>query len=711
MNVPQEVADRRQWMLWTLEYGTKVPYQCNGSRAKSNDPKTWATLDEVTELIEQHTGIAFVFSEDDPFCGVDLDDCINELGEWEPWAEEIRERFRGVAYGEISPSGTGAKFTTKATKPAGSRCTNQNGVECYDRKRFWTWTGRCIGDGFDQIGDGQTAINWIIEKHLAAPERATGKKREIPAGGGSFALLARAEAYVDTVAPGVKGDLRNGVFRLSGHLHSLLGDDGERLSDTDVLNCLRRWNMRGIEQLREDELREAAVNGRKNGTPPADKPPKQPEFQADTVGVDLSGILGKIIDETPEDVPFSPGDFPRDAIPTTGIIGELIAYNLATSMFPQPELALAGGLALMSTITGRKVENELGTRTNVYVLGLGDSGSGKEHARKLNKKLLYAVGAGELIGPERIGSSAGLTVAVKERLSCLFQIDEIGHLLATMKNAAKSPHLYNIATVLMQMYSSSDSVWIGDAYADSKKTPIIEQPHPVLYGTCTPEGFWVNLSADSVANGLLGRMLVFESPGRVARRRPDKIDFPESLTEAIRWWWEFTPSGIDKSKSIPVVMKHKKDAMARFEKHVDDICQQQNDEAPDKAALWSRTGEKTAKLAMLFACSRQTCTDTMSIGLDDVERAIKVSNWLTRRMLKQAHEYVASNQIEDNKKRVLRAIGKGISMNSLSRRTQWLRSKDRIEILAELQDRGDIVIEDEQTSGRPKRTIRRTDIR
>lgn len=707
MLVPTEVGERKQWMLWRLEYGTKVPYQTNGRRAKSNDPGTWTTLDEVQASQGDYTGKAFIFAEDDPFCGVDLDDCI-EGGVWQPWAEEIRERLRGVAYGEISPSGTGVKFTTRADKPAGSRCTNQKGVECYDRKRFWTWTGNCLGEGFDKIGDGQEAIDWLIETHLKASPRETGQRREVAAAGGSLALLARAEAYVDTVHPGVKGDLRNGAFRLAGHLHSLLGDDGERLSDTDVLGCLRRWNMRGADQLREDELREAAVNGRKNGTPPADKPAVTPLVtRSDDSDVDLSGILGRIIEETPEDVPFSPGDFPRDAIPTTGILGELIAYNLATSMFPQPELALAGGLALLSALTGRKVQDTFGGRSNVYLLGLGESGAGKEHARKLNKKLLYEIGADGLIGPERIGSSAGLTVAVKERLSCLFQIDEIGHLLATMKNASKSPHLFNIATVLMQMYSSADSVWIGDAYADSKKTPTIEQPHAVVYGTCTPEGFWVNLSSDSVANGLLGRMLVFESPGRVTRQRPAKMSWPQSLLDAARWWWEFNPGGIDKSKPVPITVEHDTDAMSRYEQHVNDICDRQSREASDAAALWSRTGEKTAKLALLFACSRQQYTASQRINLDDVNRAIAISNWLTRRMLKQAHEYVASNLIEDNKKRVLRAIGSGITMNGLSRKTQWLRAKERTEILLELSDRGDIAIRDEATGGRSKRLIER----
>lgn len=708
MEVPQEIAEYPHWILWRMEYGTKVPYQPSGHRARTNDQSTWSSLSELSQS-EGYTGIAYVFSEDDPFCGIDLDDCLTD-GVWEPWAQEILNRFEGVAYAEISPSGTGVKLTTKADKPAGSRCTNQKGVECYDHSRFWAWTGNCLGDGFESIGDGQAAVDWLIEKHLQGVERATGERRLQPAVCGSFELLGRAESYVDSCEAGRKGNLRNSAFNISGHLHSLIGHSGERLTDTDVYSMLRRWNARNSDQLRDDELQEAAVNGRKNGTPPADKPPEEPlVVNRDDSDVDLSGILSELIVDLPDDIPFSPGDFPRDAIPQSGIIGQIVAHNLSTAMYPQPELALAGALSLMSVVTGRKIEDRNGTRTNLYTIGLGESGSGKEHARKVNKNLLYAIGAESAIGNERFASHSGLMNKVRDSLSVLFQVDEIGHLLATMKNPNKS-HLYNIGAVLMQMYSSADSIWIGDAYADAKHTPTIIQPHAVLYGTSTPSQFWENMTADSVSNGLLGRMIVFESPGRVNRRRPDKSQPSTKLIEELRWWWELRPGGIDKSNPIPITAEHTPEALERFERHQDAICERQISEPPDKAALWSRTAEKTAKLALIFACSRHV-SHGFRIELEDVERAIKIANWLTRRMLRQAYDYVAANFVEENKKRVLRVIGEkssGITMRSLSRRTQWLRAKERMEILVELQEREEIVIEEIETGGRPKRVVRRT---
>ena len=705
MEVPTEVAQFKQWMLWRLEYGTKVPYQTDGTRAKSNDARTWAELNEVKEQSSSFDGIAFVFSENDPFCGVDLDDCL-ENGKYLPWAQEILDRFKGCCYCEISPSGTGVKLTTRAKKPEGSRCKN-GGVECYDNKRFWTWTGQCLGEGFDAIGEGQEAVEWLIEKHLKGEPRQTGTKRLAASAGGSFELLARAEAYVDKCEPAAKGNRDNSAFSISGHLHSLVGEHGERLSDTDVYNLLRSWNLRNPEPLTDEEIKSKAINGRKNGTPPADKQPEPKLTEAPDV--DLSGILQTAIEGAPADVPFSPGDFPRDAIPTDGIIGQTIAYNLATAMYPQPELALAGALALMGVITGRKIETEYGTRTNVYILGLGESGTGKEYARKVNKRILYAVGSGEaikMLGPERIGSHAGLTVHVKERLSVLFQIDEIGHLLATMKNPGRAAHLYNIAAVLMQMYSSSDSVWVGDAYAKTEQTPEIDQPHPVLYGTCTPDSFWNSLTEDNVANGLLGRMMVFEAPDYADKQIPRALDVPSQLRDAVSDWVEHKPAGVDKSMWIADKAEHTPEALARLNEHLDGIAEQRRNEPRDQAAIWSRTGEKTAKISLLFACSR--CSpEKVQINLVDMDRAVKISNWLTRRMLKQAYDYVAANYVEDNSKKLLRAINKEMSIRDLSNKTRWLKKKERYEILSDLVEMGLVEMREEQTGGRPRTLVRR----
>ncbi len=88
-NIPQELKQLPQWVLLKIEEDdkgnpTKIPYQTNGNKAKSNDPETWGDYTTILEFYNEHdeeyAGIQFAFTEDDPYCFIDLDHCIDENG-------------------------------------------------------------------------------------------------------------------------------------------------------------------------------------------------------------------------------------------------------------------------------------------------------------------------------------------------------------------------------------------------------------------------------------------------------------------------------------------------------------------------------------------------------------------------------------------------------------------------------------------------------
>jgi len=94
-------------------------------------------------VTEGHPNIGFMFSEDDPYCGVDLDGCVDpETGEITKLARQIIDRVD--SYSEISPSGTGVKIFIKGTIPGPRRKNPQKNIEVYDRRRFFAVTGHHI---------------------------------------------------------------------------------------------------------------------------------------------------------------------------------------------------------------------------------------------------------------------------------------------------------------------------------------------------------------------------------------------------------------------------------------------------------------------------------------------------------------------------------------------------------------------------------------
>ncbi len=122
--IPKELRARPQWFCWRYKQRnkdqfSKVPINpCTGGDGKPNAPTTCGTFVQAWTRYNNHAdinGIGFLFTPDDDFAGVDLDDCRDpETGTLEPWAAAVVHNLN--SYTEVSPSGTGVKIFLRATK-------------------------------------------------------------------------------------------------------------------------------------------------------------------------------------------------------------------------------------------------------------------------------------------------------------------------------------------------------------------------------------------------------------------------------------------------------------------------------------------------------------------------------------------------------------------------------------------------------------------
>ncbi|MBN2216977.1 MAG: bifunctional DNA primase/polymerase, partial [Pirellulales bacterium] len=410
-------------------------------------------------------------------------------------------------------------------------------------------------------------------------------------------------------------------------------------------------------------------------------------------------------DPEPSDSPTDPGPFPKQLLAVPGFIGQVIEHTVATSFRPQPVLALGAAIALMGTLVGRKVRDEVNTRTNVYCLGVCPSGQGKERAREVNKEILFLAGMEKLAGPEGLASHAGLVSAVEMQPSILLQLDEIGRLLKTLGDASRSPHLYHVVTVLMKLYTSSGSIYLGDAYADTKRNKAIDQPNACIWGTSVPKSLYEGLTYDSVTDGFLSRMLVFEGENHVEKQRPAMMTISQSLVETARWWGDYQPGGNLRDE-------HPEPRVVPITPEADEMLEQL-DRWSDRQAvalgeplgtLWTRTTEKARKLTLIHACSADPQSPT--IDLAAAKWACAMSDYLTQRMIYLAHQWVAESPFDAKRKRVLRVIrdvgSEGITRTALCRRTRAMQSRERIEIIDALVGCGDVAVINEETCGAPR---------
>lgn len=752
MDVPAELRGLRQWCLWRNESGRKVPYQPNHRHARTNDPRTWASLEECMAVINEFTGLGFVFSGDDPYAGIDFDNVWNN-GFVSEWANPLLQSL-AAGYQEISPSGNGVKIWVRARVPDGKGRKlvvvqgTKEAVEVYDRGRYFTFTGHALTDPSQPIGDCQAAVDAILARFWPAPASTV----VVPApavftppfpagsGSGSISVLERAARYLDRVPAAHSGQER-GTRTLQ--VAAILVR-GFCLTPDQALPLITVWNSRctpntwppdQIERELRRKLADAEKGTGERGWLLRDDRP------TDVPGVDLTQFLANfggtasahaatapveaaaqvdgaasvapvtsldLRDGPPPEVPACPIKFPAWCLNPPGLISQVIEHNLATAKFPQPELALAGAIALMSVLTGRKIQDVDGSRTNVYVLGLGNSGCGKDYARVLNKKILLAAGCEEMIGPESWASSAGLREYASHEPAALYQVDEIADLLETMQDPRRAPHLYRIAGELMKLDSSSGTIYKGDAYAERKKNTTIDQPHVVVYGTAVPKKFWGVLTEDNVSEGLLGRMYVFETSDRYVKMvdQSPTTELPASLMEGVLWWVDkpYGEGNMAKLHPTPAVVPYSQDARARYEAHARGIYDRIKSEDDTRAALWQRTVGKTAKLALLFACSRCTLQKDIVIEKEDVDRSIAINNWLTRRMIWQAFRHVASSPYEQLVKRLKRILEKPMTKTDISRKAQWIKRRERDEILDDLVSNGLVKMWCVDTGGKTPQT-------
>ena len=173
-------------------------------------------------------------------------------------------------------------------------------------------------------------------------------------------------------------------------------------------------------------------------------------------------------------------------------------YTLNTAPYPEPVLAFAGALALQAFLAGRKVCDAMDNRTNLYVLSLANSGVGKDHARKVNARILLEAGLAGGLGTS-FASGEGIEDRLFIQPATLFQVDEIDGLLLRVSQAKDARH-EQIVSMLLQMYSAASTVYVMRAKAGRERT-VIDQPCLCLIGTAVPKHIYESLSARLLTNG------------------------------------------------------------------------------------------------------------------------------------------------------------------------------------------------------------------
>lgn len=395
--------------------------------------------------------------------------------------------------------------------------------------------------------------------------------------------------------------------------------------------------------------------------------------------------------------PGLPGALPFDPREIAGPIGETVRWIVGSAIRPQPELALANVLAAMGSVFGRRYASEWDTRTNLYVVGIAGTGSGKDHSRKAVKKLLAAAGQHAVLAGDSIVSGAGLLRGLQAQPAQILHLDEFGMLLKSITQEDGPAHLRSIAKALLELFSSSGSVFHGGHYASSDVEPIvIDHPHLCIYATTALATYRDALTRAAIASGELNRFLVIPAADDLPRLSRQVVDVqpPERL---VAQWTAFGAAmapgqgnlvGVGGKASAPPapILVRWGGVLERIHEigdRADDVVRAA---APrGLAGVWTRYREQVIKVAMISAIARDPVVPVMEDADLDFGEAV----------VRAASEYVAhvaADHIADSKQErqvnavldVLREAGDWMSKSAVARRLRQIGGRERGQILDDL---------------------------
>lgn len=395
-----------------------------------------------------------------------------------------------------------------------------------------------------------------------------------------------------------------------------------------------------------------------------------------------------------------------DVMPPSGLIRGIAEHIIARSVRPQPLLAVMAATAFVATLAGRKYQTETGLRTNLYVVGLAESGAGKDQARKEINNLALAADVDQHIGGDRIASGPGVVSALHAEPSRLFMLDEIGMMLQAMTGQRADPHKRDMMSTLMTLYSSAGSVYRGAEYADQRDRPRqdIINPNACIYGTSTHSQFYAALSSSQGVDGTLSRLIVASSDmHRPTRQRPRLGRPSSSLTSAIQSLAAHDPiqgnlsgAGGPATDRTAQVVAMDAPVFEAWEALDDDMTAYMRDDA--SRSVYSRVAENAAKLALTYAVARDH--QSPRVDAEAFQWGREIALWAANTMMREVARNVADNDMEAAYKRVLNLIrdagADGVTRRHLLRKVKTMRKQELEGIISVLCESGEVAIENQR---------------
>ncbi|MGO4666584.1 DUF3987 domain-containing protein [Bosea sp. 2RAB26] len=409
------------------------------------------------------------------------------------------------------------------------------------------------------------------------------------------------------------------------------------------------------------------------------------------------------------ELPAEPSDgLPAHLCYPPGAVGDFARFIVSASRFPSPPLALCASLALTAVLAGRRYKGPTGLRTNVYLVGLAESGMGKDITLRAPRIIAGAGSDGAGIANKFLdadpASPEGLAMRLREDPSVLAAIDEFGKWLSERTSRTAAAHKAGIVSAMMRLTGAASGAW-GGAEKAAGKQATIHAPCFSIHGVTTPSTFWAALGAGNISEGLLGRLIVIDAGTRLptkVRRPADTEDVPVALTahvkalagkEGGRSFCAAYSTG-ENPPSMVAAVPYGDDAEDEFEGFDDRIRAEAPSTDPAFRPVLMRVAENAGRLALIVAVG---CNPGEPVITVEIQRwANDVAEASYRTMVRGAADNIADNDRQASYLRVRSMIARrrreGLAQGKLvSNLRGSIDSRMLDDILGQLFESGDCI--------------------
>lgn len=555
-NIPQELRDRAQWLVWKLEHiegkakPAKLPHNARtGWKIDPTDKAGLSTFEKAVAAARtgKFDGIGYSFQPDDPYCGIDLDHSENQ------WIVERQNVIfdKIVSYTEISPSGNGAHIIVRGEIPIGLKTDI---AELYSKERYLTFTGDVVRDepikfvngalgelydelrayqatnskarvsldefeskltdeqvctAAEQMTDGRFGLLWETAKSNSEKDMSF---FVMLANAGADPLQAKRIFFAAPIGASVtrKGSAKTIENYLMVQTLPKAFNDVVKLLDLTAFIASgqayldkKRTLRLEIEQRRLDRMRDTRREK-------AEALAKRIEEK-----VSLRTIHEMNWEESPHSFSFQIKDDDNLPMPP-GYFGQIYQYFKDQAQYPIDAVCLAGALTYVSTLCGR-AHNVSRAGLNLYTLVLAPTGAGKDAARsgisKLNNKLSAQFREiDDLFKFRKPSSEGGIVTALGETKSVMFALGEFwSHYMDLSSSRNKND--IDIKSAYMEFYTLSGYGQQGGGSSRASKdnsTRAIVSPNLNIFAESVTGRFLDLVNNDSITDGLIPRFTVLK---------------------------------------------------------------------------------------------------------------------------------------------------------------------------------------------------------